>query len=549
MYIKCEHPQIIIHPYSRDNILKYGNYYIRGHRYDVSSYKRSYVYCEGFNFDISPRKLKITQDEIDDCYVVDDTGVIHPLYLCVPCGKCVLCTEKRKNDWVARAVCEAQTSISEPLWIGLSYNDENLPEHGVNKDDVQKFMKRLRIRLTRDGYEHDLRYFIASEYGSDYQRAHYHMLLYNFPVMDDELKKIYIDKAWSKVVSKEVYENSRKVVRFPVFKYRKKYENDVRAKSIVKNLLKQSNGIITPRIAEFVCNVRYHVRLGFVDFKLAIDEKGISRIPYCMKYIHKDDKIPKEIIGKYNYSPIVHRLNIDPIFCDVFGRFGREKKRKIRLCRYTQNKPFFLSSRKSALGKEWLLSKFGEYEKNVCLNDVVINDRWSGKSFKFSLPMYFKSILYPSLSRMVKKEVRDTFKEFNKLLYHRSRITTYQNGVVSMLDLTESHIIEKFKALPYYSDYKFNKYYQFENEKFDYYNDLVNVNKQLNKVKSYLLDVEIDSDYIIRQQNKKALFTQFIIDRARCQTEIPIPDLVNRIKKRRQRAKEREKFLLVHREI
>ena len=83
----------------------------------------------------------------------------------------------------------------------LTYNNKHLPKHGVFKEEIQLFMKRLRIRLDRLGYKHQIRYFFCSEYGSNSGRPHYHAIFWNFP-RDGALANIWnvvkmIEKAWS----------------------------------------------------------------------------------------------------------------------------------------------------------------------------------------------------------------------------------------------------------------------------------------------------------------------------------------------------------------
>ena len=126
------------------------------------------------------------------------------MYMQVPCGKCVLCRSKKATEWSFRATCETVYSTSIPLFVTLTYNNRNLPEHGVFKEELQLFMKRLRIRLDRLNYKHNIRYFACSEYGSRSKRPHYHMILWNFP-REGSLQNIWnvtklIEKCWSKIV-------------------------------------------------------------------------------------------------------------------------------------------------------------------------------------------------------------------------------------------------------------------------------------------------------------------------------------------------------------
>lgn len=94
-----------------------------------------------------------------------------------PCGKCLACLTNRRRDWVIRLKYELKRS-SSALFLTLTYDEDHIPECGVNKDDVQRFLKRLRKGVP----DHKLRYFLVSEYGSHTERAHYHMILFNYPI-------------------------------------------------------------------------------------------------------------------------------------------------------------------------------------------------------------------------------------------------------------------------------------------------------------------------------------------------------------------------------
>ncbi|WGL31373.1 replication initiator protein [Dipodfec virus UOA04_Rod_991] len=98
-------------------------------------------------------------------------------YQLVPCGKCELCLSKKRQEWFFRLHNELMNSDSA-YFITLTYNDENLPLDGrVNKNDTDDFLKRFRKFIS----PYQVRYFLVSEYGEDFGRPHYHMLLFNFP--------------------------------------------------------------------------------------------------------------------------------------------------------------------------------------------------------------------------------------------------------------------------------------------------------------------------------------------------------------------------------
>ena len=104
----------------------------------------------------------------------------------VPCGHCEACIQNRITEWAQRLSDEFEFS-QNGVFLTLTYNDENLPE-AVNKEDVQKFFKRLRKRCEQktkvkscfqsaNKRYSPLRYFLTSEYGPEHNRPHYHAIV------------------------------------------------------------------------------------------------------------------------------------------------------------------------------------------------------------------------------------------------------------------------------------------------------------------------------------------------------------------------------------
>ena len=99
-----------------------------------------------------------------------------------PCGKCFECVRKKKLDWEIRmnAACDWSDCA---FFILLSYEDLYYPKDDHDKDlckrDLQLFIKRLRKRCSEMyGTDARLKYFIASEYGEEKNRLHYHLCLF-----------------------------------------------------------------------------------------------------------------------------------------------------------------------------------------------------------------------------------------------------------------------------------------------------------------------------------------------------------------------------------
>lgn len=112
----------------------------------------------------------------------------------VPCGRCIGCRLDRSRDWAIRCVHEA-TLFDYNCFITLTYAEDKVPKNGsLDKRAFQKFMKRLRKKhkgkqpvYGTDIVRYPIRYFMCGEYGTKFQRPHYHACLFNFDFEDKEL--------------------------------------------------------------------------------------------------------------------------------------------------------------------------------------------------------------------------------------------------------------------------------------------------------------------------------------------------------------------------
>ena len=177
-------------------------------------------------------------------------------YMYVPCGRCDSCQANYKSLWQQRLELEAQSSVTT-LFFTLTYDNNNIPAltylvdsmvsnrsefdnidfsdycfdselaninvqslpliqndksdlHRVGyccKKDIQKFIKRLRRLIDYDTQnllshvqknDRHFRYFIASEYGPNTFRPHYHgLLFFSNKHVAESVKQYYFFKSWS----------------------------------------------------------------------------------------------------------------------------------------------------------------------------------------------------------------------------------------------------------------------------------------------------------------------------------------------------------------
>lgn len=129
----------------------------------------------------------------------------------VPCNRCLHCLKRKVSQWSFRLVQEYNSSQAASF-VTLTYNTESVPitEHcfmTLRKKDLQDYMKRLRYHqeqidwyykkiLKESGMEDDgvrmpkIKYYAVGEYGSTYERPHYHIILFN---ADDDI----VVSAWN----------------------------------------------------------------------------------------------------------------------------------------------------------------------------------------------------------------------------------------------------------------------------------------------------------------------------------------------------------------
>ena len=126
-------------------------------------------------------------------------------YVEIPCGKCMICKANQARKKAERAMAEANTWEHNEV-INLTYNNENLPYNTkpdgtkvptLRYKDIQDFKKRLLKQWKKKYNATGIRFLCACEYGENYGRPHYHLIMYNFEAKD---KKFY---GYTKKGSKE----------------------------------------------------------------------------------------------------------------------------------------------------------------------------------------------------------------------------------------------------------------------------------------------------------------------------------------------------------
>lgn len=212
----CESPRLILNVVAMKHFSRASLLVTPRQDIDLTYSFKKYLYSTGClkGFLYSFRD-NVTQENIQN-FAISVDGEYIPIYLFQKCNKCILCRNSAYNTFAFRAVVEANFSTSLPLFVTLTYDNDHLPSCGVNKRDVQLFLKRLRKRLDVP----NIRYIACAEYGSNTHRAHYHLLLYNFPSVTTVQAYFTIRDAWGQgfVYVKPIDVNNDNSIRY-VCKY------------------------------------------------------------------------------------------------------------------------------------------------------------------------------------------------------------------------------------------------------------------------------------------------------------------------------------------
>lgn len=208
----CINPTVIRNPKFDYLLSLCRNFRYNGKSYEVTPYEAITLIYSPWSTDVSEysfiRSTRIVDaNHCDDGtyeFYNNDTGEVYPMYYAVPCGKCEICCERKSKSMVVRCTAETQMHYSLPYMLTLTYDSYHLPvDKSIHSKHIQLFLKRLRIRLTRMGYDiSNMRYFAVGEYGTRTQRPHYHLLFWDLPrvhpnpYLNDCKLTDYIHDAW-----------------------------------------------------------------------------------------------------------------------------------------------------------------------------------------------------------------------------------------------------------------------------------------------------------------------------------------------------------------
>ena len=129
-------------------------------------------------------------------------------FINVPCGKCIECSDAKRNDLFVRASFEYKSMLKAggiAYFVTLTYSNNCLPTFNhrpcFDREDVTNFLRRLRARhfkfckKFKHSY-HGIRYFVTSEYGHETHRPHYHMVIFCYHPINEYLIPYLVRSTW-----------------------------------------------------------------------------------------------------------------------------------------------------------------------------------------------------------------------------------------------------------------------------------------------------------------------------------------------------------------
>lgn len=127
---------------------------------------------------------QLVRCESDGSYLTT-LGELIPPTITVPCGKCIICQNARRDMWTARMQLE-HLDHTCGWFVTLTYNEEMVPPY-LCRADLRNWCKRVRKFVP-------FRYFACGEYGSHGGRPHFHVIMwFDVLIQQNDIDKLISD--------------------------------------------------------------------------------------------------------------------------------------------------------------------------------------------------------------------------------------------------------------------------------------------------------------------------------------------------------------------
>lgn len=245
----------------------------------------------------------------------DPTGKGRPLQL--PCGKCIGCKMDKARMWSVRITHEASLYDSN-IFVTFDYNPKSLPSSlSLVYSDFQLFMKRFRkkhrgVNASPNG-SYPIRFFCAGEYGSKYQRPHWHAIFFNVDLADkikfhnETFRSESLESLWGKgncVIGTVTPRSAAYVAGYTL--YKKGHSGDY------EDVVNVETGVLSSRRPEFVVMSRrpgigawWYEKFKndlFPHDKAVMPEGRVQKVPrYYLEKLKRSDPLIAEEISYTRY--------------------------------------------------------------------------------------------------------------------------------------------------------------------------------------------------------------------------------------------------------
>lgn len=236
------------------------------------------------------------------------------------------------------------------LFDTLTYSDDNIPtKYGIkcfNYKDLVNFKKRLKINISRDGYNsRQISYFISSEYGDRTARPHYHILLFAwFKGATAHYLHSVISRSWpfgftDKKVKQVVLDSSGVGALSYVTKYVAKSLGDTQQLEIalkqgIKNLSDKEVQDIFENYSDCF-KIKHFQSIGYGDYLLELisTNQKLFNVDVKKEFFENCRVVMPDKKNYYKFYPLGHfyiyRVFFDRIYNPVTGKNDQYKLNEI----------------------------------------------------------------------------------------------------------------------------------------------------------------------------------------------------------------------------
>ncbi len=388
--------------------------------------------------------------------------------LYIPCGCCLVCQDKKRNEWVSRMSLHSLTH-KYCYFITLTYGSYNLYHYIrhpfkadwelmkprlshsnykhreivmptlLRQEHLTKFLKRLRALLNTN-----ITYCAAGEYGEKYLRPHFHIIIWS----DEPIKYEHIASAWSykcyEYAKNDVRQYNGKQPKNKVFTFpigRIDFHDLVSNGTLDFDAIQNTSQLKAKYVFSYVA--KYVSKRNIITARLRNHIlQEYSRFPEIERF---DDEIDNQKVinselnyrtfcNSYGFAYNAHRTLAEP-FTDELGNYLITLKHNQKIYEKVSKDdfvkifaPFFVSSRRDAIGKKYFIENIDRFQTKCFELPKFHGKNLVFPSYFFKLlkneqyPIFFKktSLFSSSYSRDLLPCIRDIYLHFStdKSLYY-----------------------------------------------------------------------------------------------------------------------------------